>query len=83
MNVIAGLIIGIIAATFYELISFSFYWAVIHVVYGVVFKLHDNPVVNSSRSGNPVLSYYFTRFIIGFMTSVVISIIVFSIMSIF
>lgn len=69
MNVLAGLVIGLIAGTWTSIIKYSFYWAILHVVYGYLFSMHDNPVVNSSRGGTPVFSYYGARFMTGLLTA--------------
>lgn len=69
MNVVAGIVIGLVAGTWVSVVKYSFYWAILHVAYGYLFGTHDNPVVSSSEGGNPVASYYGARFITGLLTA--------------
>lgn len=69
MNVLAGVLIGLFAATWSSVIEYSFYWAILHVAYGYLFNMHDNPVVDSSEGGDPVASYYGARFMTGLLTA--------------
>lgn len=76
MNIIAGIVIGILAGSWASAFKFTCYWAVFHVLYGAVFGLHKNPVVETSHGGKPILSYYIARFFTGFITSLVIALVV-------
>lgn len=83
MNVVAGIIIGIIAGDWTTAAGYSLAWAAIHVVYGRLFGLHRNPVVETTRGGNPVASYFIARFLTGFITALVVSILTLLIVSAF
>lgn len=69
MNVVAGIIKGLVAGTWISVVKYSFYWTILHVAYGYLFGTHDNPVVNSSEGDNPMVSYYGARFITGLLTT--------------
>lgn len=69
MNVAAGIVIGLVAGTWISVAKYTFYWAILHVVYGYLFGMHDNTVVNSSEGGNPTASYYGARFMTGLLTA--------------
>lgn len=71
MNVVAGVVIGIVAESWIMAAEYSFYWACIHVVYGAIFGLHKNPVVASTEGGRPVVSFYVARFLTGLLTSLI------------
>jgi hypothetical protein len=69
MNVAVGIVIGLAAGTWVSVAKYSLYWAILHVVYGYLFGMHGNPVVNSSEGGNPTVSYYGARFMTGLLTA--------------
>jgi len=83
MNVVAGLIIGIMAEDWTAVAGYSLAWAAIHVVYGRLFGLHRNLVVESSKGGSPVTSYFIARFFTGFITAFAVSLLTFLIVSAF
>jgi hypothetical protein len=83
MNVIAGIVIGLIAGDWATAAGYSLAWAIIHVAYGRLFGLHRNPVVESTRGGNPVASYFIARFSTGFITALVVSLLTLLIVSAF
>jgi len=74
MNALAGFVIGLIADNYPSVIEYSIYWAILHVAYGYLFGMHDNSVVNSSKEGNPMASYYGARFMTGLLTTGVVAI---------
>ena len=69
MNIFAGILIFYFSNELSEIIELSFYWALFHVLYGAVLKIHYNPVVINTKSGNPIFSYYLTRFIVGLISA--------------
>jgi len=79
MNVIVGIIIGIIGKTCTFCVSIPFIWGLVHCIYGYFFKLHNNPVVATSKAGRPIISYFFERYTTGSLTALVFSLITYSI----
>lgn len=75
MNVIAGILIGTLCKKWFVCLGIPFIWGVIHCLYGYIFKLHDNPIVRSTKAGRPIISYYVARYFTGSITSLVFSII--------
>ena len=73
VNVVVGIIIGIIAEDWSAVAGYSLVWAIIHVIYGRLFSLHRNPVVESTRAVNPVASYFIARFLTGFITALLVA----------
>lgn len=79
MNLIAGIIIGIIGKTWRFCLITPFIWGLIHCIYGYILKLHINPVTMTTSAGRPMSSYFFARYMTGSLTSLVLSIITYSI----
>jgi hypothetical protein len=69
MNVVAGLVIGLLAPNLSYAVGYSVVWAVFHVVYGYLLGAHENPVVDSTEGGNPVVAYYGARLATGLLTA--------------
>lgn len=71
MNVLAGLVIGVLTNSWTIAGQYSIIWAIIHVLYGGLFGLHRNIVTESAKAGNPVLSYFIARFFTALITSII------------
>lgn len=80
MNVIAGIVIGYISTSWFFSIIAPFVWGAIHCIYGYVLGLHKNIIVESTKGGNPILSYYIASYFTGTITSLIFSIISYSIL---
>lgn len=83
MNVLAGLIIGVLSDNWSTSIQYSFIWAIIHVIYGAIFGLHKNIITESTKAGNPILSYFVARFFTAIVTTGLFSAITFFIINFF
>lgn len=77
MNVIVGVLIGIISASWSVTLIVPFIWGVVSCIYGYIFKLHKNPVVECSSGGQPLVSYFIARYMTSALTSLVFSLIAF------
>ena len=75
MNVLAGILIGTLCEKLFACLLLPFIWGGIHCLYGFTFKLHDNPIVKSTKSGRPITSYYMARYFTGSLTSLIFSVI--------
>lgn len=73
MNIIAGILIGVLSKTWIFCLLTPFIWGLIHCIYGYILKLHDNLMVASTTAGHPIISYYFARYTTGSLTSLLFS----------
>jgi len=77
VNVIAGVLIGAISASWSVTLIAPLIWGVVSCIYGYIFKLHKNIIVESTSGGRPMESYFFARYMTSALTSLVFSLITF------